>query len=181
MQDLNWVREVCALLLRQIADARANITQLEALQSAAIIRYGRCYSGVRTAFVLDQSFLDQLPERLRQVHERAKALRDKHYAHSVNDWELNIPVAQIKKSGEDRSLIGVSVQSHRMIGLDQRDIEALQELAGALEALVNDEFRSERERVMESIKGIPIDELERRLSEPMPLPGVGPVDRARGR
>jgi hypothetical protein len=165
-----------------IGDPKADTVLMEAIQSAALVRYCRCHAtGVRTAFLVDSVLVARLPEELQRFHRHIDALRDRHIAHSVNDWELEIPFAQVRIDGDRKEVVAVNVQGHRMIGLARQDIESLEALAKRLHDLVYVEYEAERARVLAAVKQMPIEELERRMREPTPLPGIGPVDKARGR
>jgi hypothetical protein len=175
LQDLSWVVEVCDRLLARIDDLRGNTVELEALESAAIVRYARCFNtGVRTAFRLDRSWIDRLPAELQAAHDVAYARREKHIAHSVNDWELNEVTAQLRldEATGTREVVAVSVRHYRALGLARNGVEALRELARATRDLIRVEFDAERARLLPIARAISMDELERRAAEdPAAIPG----------
>lgn len=143
-QDLEWLIKLCDKILRYKASGpRPDSIEMEALEGAALIRYGRCFKrGVRTAFILDAQWIAKLPPELQAAHRDFEALRDKHVAHSVNDWELNIPVAVLRQDAEtgESQVSSVSVQSHRIIGQTPESIDQLKQLAESLLALIRIEF-----------------------------------------
>jgi hypothetical protein len=175
MQDLGWVIEACDRLLARIDNLAGNTVELEALESAAIVRYARCFAtGVRTAFRLDRIWIERLPAELQAAHDLTYARREKHIAHSVNDWELNEVTAQLRIDEADgtKEVVAVSVRHHRAIGLARNGIDALRELAQAMRDLIKVEFDAERARVLPIARAIPMDELERRTAEdPAVIPG----------
>ena len=185
LQDLRWVVAACERLLPRLEKPNENTLELEALESSAIVRYCRCFSGgVRTAFLLDGNWLDKLPQDLKGAHSAAIARRDKHIAHSVNDWELNVVRAQLRIDTESKrkEVTSVSVEHHRVIGLAQPDVDALRRLALTMIELVRPTYEAERGRVLEFAKAIPVAELEKGLAEAAVVPGrVGRVDQARPR
>ena len=83
--------------------------------------------GGRTDFVLDAQWLEKLPKELQDAHRDFIALRDKHVGHSVNDWELNIPIAylRIDETTGHREVSSVSVQSRRIVGLTLDSIRSI--------------------------------------------------------
>src|SRR5262245_23806049 len=65
-----------------------------ALLTLALVRYARAHDkdGARDKFRIPQAWVDQLPD-LKEAHHSFLLLRNKHIAHSVNDWEVCNPVA----------------------------------------------------------------------------------------
>jgi hypothetical protein len=105
--DLRTVTGTCAQLQRKVQRESDAMLELEAMQAFALIRYGRCFKGgVRTAFLIPPEWIAALPAELRHAHADFLALRDKHIAHSVNDWELNIPVARVRVDQETGGVLG---------------------------------------------------------------------------
>jgi hypothetical protein len=182
-QDLSWVIDVCGRILRNHAGpSRHDTLEMEALEGAALIRYGRCYKGgARTAFLLDGSWISKLPPELQQAHRDLEALRDKHVAHSVNDWELNVPVAYLRQEEGKSQVDSISVQSYRIVGLAPETIAQLKTLAQSLKALIAEESKIEASRVLAIAKQIPIADLETRMTEPAIDTGVKRLDTHRGR
>lgn len=182
-QDLEWLIDLCSRIT-QHNSRRFDSNEREALEHAALIRYGRCFKGgARTAFILDAQWIAKLPQELQDAHRAFEALRDKHVAHSVNDWELNIPVANLRQDTEtgESKVSSVNVQSYRIIGLTSDSIDQLKHLAESLLALIKVEFNAEAERVLEIVRQMPIAELEARLNDPAIQSGVRHLDNPRGR
>lgn len=163
-----------------------NQIALEALQDAALVRYGRVFGkpGRRDAFRIPEGWLDELTDEQRRAHANFRALRDKHVAHSVNDWEINTPVAYLSidretGAGEVRS---VGVLQERVILMSAPSLQLLEQLANTLAKRITEEMKSQETRVLEVAKKIPIDELKRQLVEDPPdSAGTGPLDRPRRR
>ena len=185
MQDLEWLIALCERILRYRARGpRPDSIEMEALEGAALIRYGRCFSGgMRTAFVLDAQWIAKLPPELQAAHLDFKALRDKHVAHSINDWELNTTIAYLRRDATtgERQVSSVSVQSKRIIGLTSESTAQLKQLAESLLQLIRIESKIETKRVLAIAKQIPIAELEAKLLEPETRTGVRQLDKSRGR
>jgi len=185
--DLRTVAGTTAQLTRMLErdGPRADTLKAEAMQSHALIRYGRCFrGGVRTAFLVPQEWIDALPADLRDGHAFFLDLRDKYVAHSVNDWELNIPVARVRVDQESGSVEAhaVSVNQHRVLLLDVVSYNTLWQLARQLADRVEAEMEPERVRLLEYAKAIPAEELMRRIREdPADIPGIRDPGNARGR
>jgi len=183
-QDLRMVAATAAQLSRRREDKAPDMHVLEAMQDLALIRYGRCYKGgVRDAFPIPQEWIDALPAELRQAHHDFLDLRDKHIAHSVNDWEVNMPVARVhvdERTG-DVAVKAVHVRKTRTL-MDSDRLQKLHRLAVMLADRVYEEIRREQEMLLEYAKKIPIEELKRRIKEDRPdWPGQGKVGKRRRR
>jgi hypothetical protein len=186
--DLRTVAATCAKLGRKIErerEERMDMLVAEAMQAHALIRYGRCFrGGVRTAFLIPAEWIGELPADLHQAHADFLDLRDKHIAHSVNDWELNVPVARVRVDQETGAVNvgGVSVNQHRVLMLAREAIDTLWRLAKTLADRVDAEMKIEQERLIEYAKAIPVEELKRRIREdPADIPGTRKPGNARGR
>ena len=181
--DLRWVVGACRKLGRLLENPRGDIMEMEAYQAAVIVRYGRCFnSGARTAFLLDAEWIEGLDADMRETHRRFDALRDKHIAHSVNDWELNTPEAQVQfAEGKPPHVVAVHVGHHYIVATSAESIENLRALTSALLARVEREYEQERERMLQLARAIPADELERRAKARSRYPGQRDVANARGR
>jgi len=184
--DLRSVAGLCAGIIKKMAaDAYPRKRQeVDSLQEAAIVRYARCFKGgARTAFVVPADWIEGLPEHLRTLHQQIIHLRDKHIAHSVNDWEINWPVIYMKHDRNSGSyeVSQVLVQHHRIVALPDAGMTYLRELAMALADMVEAEEEAERARLLEVAKAIPIDDLVARIADSGVIPGLGALDEVRGR
>jgi hypothetical protein len=184
LSDLQWVVDACRLIHEKMAVRQAQDTvEIEALQAAALIRYGRCFSGgTRTAFILDAEWLQSLPDALQTAHGDFVTLRDKHVAHSVNDWEINVPVVHLRQvAGEPTTVSSIGVQQHRVVAVSSDSIDSLCTLACALLSNVQNALDAERQRLLVYVRTRPVAEFEEKLREPGYFAGRGKPDRARGR
>ena len=158
---------------------------LEAMQDSAFIHYGRCFSGgIRTAFLIPQVWIDELSADLRHAHRDFIDLRDKHIAHSVNDWEINTPVARVRIDRETGTVDvhAITVNKSRVVMLASDSLDKLWRLAKALADRVEEEMKLEQVRLLEYAKKIPVEELKRRIKEDRPdWPGQRKVGNARSR
>jgi hypothetical protein len=172
-RDLRWTVQATALLADRAKRHENDLMFLEALHDTALIRYARCFKkGLRKAFRIPRNWIDELPPALRQAHQDAIHLRDKHIAHSVNDWEINTPVAQIVRVKEYSSAAvrSVSVSRQRVIMMGTPALQVLHELAQALAdrvAAVGSQIQAE---LLKELQGVSPRELERR-APPFAQPG----------
>lgn len=183
LQDLRWVSRASRRLAGDVADPLTNHVKLEAMQAAVLIRYGRCFkSGVRSAFLIPAKWIDELPDKLREIHRQANALRDKHIAHSVNDWEINEPVAELRfDANNEPEIVSVSVRQHRILAVPDGWADDMETLATTLADRVEHVYHEEQQRVLELLKGMSAEEIRRRRNAPGRLPGLQDVGKARGR
>lgn len=91
------------LLARIVKTApTADYLMLDALATAAIVRYARCFRSGRRGTV---ESLVEWPENISNnpLHQRVLAIRDKHVAHAVNEFETNSVYLWLR--GEDSACI----------------------------------------------------------------------------
>jgi len=183
-QDLRMVAATAAQLSRRLQAKAPDMHVLEAMHDLAIIRYGRCYkSGVRDAFPIPQKWIGALSGQLRQAHRDFLDLRDKHIAHSVNDWEVNTPVARVHvdEKTNDVTVKAVHVRKFRTL-MDSDRLQKLHRLAVTVANRVYEEIRREEVRLLEFAKTIPIEELKRRIKKDRPdWPGQRKIGKRRSR
>lgn len=168
MRDLDFVAKACNLLLQLLQANSTDIITLEALQSAAMVRYGRCFnSGIRHAFRVPEDWINRLPDELKQAHSETLSLRNKHLAHAVNDWDNHIPLLWAVRPApqEPPQLINVFVGYSGTIGLDPLWIQRLRDVALTVRANVESEMEAEKRRVIQRASELPLQELERRFRE----------------
>ena len=172
-QDLRWTAQASALLANRAKRHQQDIMALEAMHDTALIRYGRCFkTGLRNAFCIPRSWIEDLPPALRRAHQDALDLRDKHIAHSVNDWEINTPVAQIARVKEysAAAVRSVSVSRQRVIMLGIPALQVLHELAQTLADRVAAVGSEVQAQLLKELRGLSPRELERR-APPFAQPG----------
>lgn len=185
LMDLRKTVAITAQLSRRSEEKQSDMLILEALQDSALIHYGRCFGGgLRTAFLIPKVWINDLPAELRQAHRDFLDLRDRYIAHSINDWEINTPVARVRidqKTGEV-NVHQVTVNQSRVIMLASDSLDRLWRLAKTLAESVEDEMKLERDRLLDYAKQIPVEELKRRIKEDPPdWPGQRKVGNARSR
>jgi hypothetical protein len=155
---------------------------IHALHDAALIRYARCFkAGRRDAFQITDDWLKGLPPRLRQAHRDALSLRDKHIAHSINDWEVNVPVAVVARTNVAATVRSIAIRQMRMMMLGTDPLENLHEVAKTLADRVVAEMQQLQREMLEALRRTPPRELQRRAPRVFPTPGRRKVGSDRGR
>jgi len=90
--DLGSAKDMAQLLKDALDSGRPNWEIVEPYSIAIAVRYSRSFvTGVRTR--LGEEDLTIFSPEQRNAHERLRAYRDKHVAHSVNEFEENLPRA----------------------------------------------------------------------------------------
>src|SRR5687768_8341398 len=84
--DLQGVVDCCDRLLSITRNQSDDYTLLEALSSAALVKYVRCFGGGKRTGLREKDISDIEGDPL-GVHRYFKDLRDKHIAHSVSPLE----------------------------------------------------------------------------------------------
>ena len=174
--DLEFVRDACGRLLDIDED---DPVLRRALLVAAVVAYARCFKsheGVRIGF--DESELEGIAkgkEGLPDLHDFYIDLRDKHFAHSVNAFEL----ASVGVTDLGSGTLGIVSRGTYMIGMkDKQSIEDLREIAELLIDNVVNEKKPPLESVVlyryrslteEQVNGLP----QQLAPEPAPRSDVG--------
>lgn len=182
--DLRSARDLCIYLENQFAVAPngwppSEIT--DAFSTAIVVRYSRAFVtgvrhglGKRELFVLSQEQLDN--------HNRLRALRDKHMAHSVNAFEnTRVQARYCLERVNDEGITSVSAAHYRVFGLSQRDIESLKELCTCLLAHVDQLIDHEKKALLRVIRALPLGKVLTTKASPLISPATARVDKRRSR
>ena len=121
--------DLCARLADELMKAEAERDGLlvEALWTAALVKYIRCFtSGKR--FGLEVSVFDGF-SGAKETHQYYKDMRDKHVAHSVNPFEGVTVRVLLEGDPGEHTATGIVVFQHRLVCTDQDGVQTLQRLA----------------------------------------------------
>ena len=179
--DLHSARCFAQMLKGEYEATQRNGDLVDALTSAILVRYSRPFvTGVRAR--LTDEALNVLSDPQRQKHDRLRAYRDKHVAHSVNEFEENQPVARYwVERVQEEGITSVECIHTRVVGLSLDDIEDVIELATEMIAYVDECLAREKTMVLEAVRAMPVEEvLGKAIKEPA-APDLGKIDRSRGR
>jgi hypothetical protein len=171
-QDLQGVIDYCRIMTERLNSSNFSYIENEAISSAAIIRYARCFvTGKRDR--LRSELLSAAEPSMQALHKRIMAMRDRHVAHSVNPFEENAVTVEISvhftSSEEIRS---VHTAHWRIGGLSLSEPEDLRELAEWVLAKVREEKASEQARLLPLVQRRPLAELKKHEL----FAGKGPSD-----
>jgi len=169
--DLNTTENICDLFIteRQKAEQPEALVLIEALCTAAIVRYGRSFvSGVRE--MIPSNVIEQLPQEVQESHRFFKDLRDKWVAHSVNAFEDTHVVAYLTPEElEPKSVSSISALPNRIVCLSIQDMLRLKKLAAAVRARVSRLIEDENEKVLSHARSLPTEQLYSQIDPPQKL------------
>ena len=154
--DLSTASYLCAKAVELSSLEQRDHLHVEALVSAAIIRYGRCFStGARLG--LTRKDIDGLDSAALEVHDYFKALRDRFVAHSVNPYENSYVTASVsERDGVRFPIESINPGYHRLV-LSGNEAQSLSLLISKVKAIVNERIESERAKLLAFIKTLPLE------------------------
>lgn len=153
----------------------------DAFSTAILVRYSRAFvSGVRKG--LGEEALSSLTSQQLANHERLRAFRDKHIAHSVNAFEsTKIQARYCEERVQNEGITSVSAEHHRVTGLSFKDVCDVVELCEVLLAYVDGEINKEQARLLSIIRSMPLEKILSLPAEPMRIPDHSRIDKRRAR
>ena len=159
-QDLRGVIAYCSLLVERSEIEKLNFVEWEAISSAAVVRYARCFSsGVRDS--LEHDLLDTADIDLKEAHRFFIDLRNKHVAHSVNPFEENDVTLQIAAHFQSsQEIFAVHTAHGRRIGLSFGAPDQLKRLAEWVLLKVEEEMKTEKDKLLQVARQRPLAELK---------------------
>lgn len=167
--DLRKARDFAELLVAEFARPAPNWLLIEPLTIAMTVTYARAFSG-GVRYHLSEAELSPLSAEQLALHAFLRGYRDKHVAHSVNEFEENIVQAQYcVERVETEGITGIGCQGHRLASLDENRVRGLVEICFALEATVELKIQAEEMRLLPIVRAMPLDSVlsgEQKLFEP---------------
>jgi hypothetical protein len=157
--DLLSARDFARMLQKEFESKRPNWDLVDPLSTAILVRYSRAFvTGVRMR--LEEDALQTLSGPQREEHRRLRAFRDKHISHSVNAFEDNQPIARYwMERVTEEGVTSVECNHTRILGLSSADVESVIELTTALLSHVDARLASEKAKVLEIVRKMPLDDL----------------------
>ncbi len=178
-QDLRSTDAICKRHLELIDTPNADSVVIDALSTASLIRYARCFTTGKRAS-LDSKVVSHLPGDPIGAHDFYKNQRDKLVAHSVNPFEESlIGLALSSPEGEQKCVIGVVEFSVRRFSDARQGIAQLGALAREFLKHVEAEIESCKEQLLIEARSMPIEELYR--LEPLDFTAPGPESAGKSR
>jgi hypothetical protein len=137
-----------------------NLILLDALVSAALVRYSRCFvSGrrLKLTHAIDLDLSDELSER----HELVRGLRDRHVAHPVAELETNSTDIWYQVHADEFRITSVSSSTRTNVPLSPLDIERFLALCNFVESRIRAEMEKESARLVAIARAMPKAEFQR--------------------
>lgn len=155
-QDLKATIAFCERIRDQwLKPESADWVTLDALSTAAVVRYCRCFvTGVRERF--DFGVIEQ---DLQELHTWIRALRDKHVAHSVNDYERNAVTVHVVEPPDPPVVQEIGFLSGRLGGLSPEIAGWLIELCQTLLGKVKLDIEERKRHLREAVHSLPVTEV----------------------
>lgn len=155
--DLESAREMAQSLLKEMESDSTNWQLVEPYSIAIVVKYSRAFvTGVRDR--LGEEELSGLSIEQRTAHDRLRAYRDKHVAHSVNAFEENVPRAYYcAERVQEEGITSISCGHGRVASLSSADLYNVVELTTLLLNHVNSLMSQEKERLLAIVRSMPLD------------------------
>lgn len=157
-RDLELVVEFCQRLSDAYDAAPVDHHLIDALSTASVVRYCRCFEGGVRAKLARES-ITAIDPRFVEFHNYLFALRQKHLVHSVNEFEENCVTVTISEPPTAREVLGIGISGGRVAGLDKATAKNLGDLARKLCDAIVVEFERERGRIQQLVTALPIEEV----------------------
>lgn len=142
---------------------------IEPLMVAAVIKYGRAFSGGIRRVQLYKEIEVILREDLRQAHEHIIAIRDKYVAHSVNSYEANQPIARYwVERVKEEGITSIECQHERILCLSGGETRAIVDLSTTWLNYLEEKLKGEKTKLLKIVREIPIEDvLKNEVKTPM--------------
>lgn len=179
--DLEDAQNLAEYLTDRFASGAVAHAIVDAFSTAILVKYARPFmTGVRGR--LGPEILAGLTPHQIQLHENFLAWRSKHIAHSVNPFEENQVVAYYDENTvAETGIQNIAVQQYHVVGLSPQDLVDIQTLADAILALVQTRIDAEAARVLQIVRGRPVEAVLAVGTKPRSSAGMESVSRARKR
>lgn len=135
-------------------------TMLDALTTAALIRYARSFTtGVRERLVVSQNQLLDVAEEA--LHERFLTIRNKHVAHPVNCFETHAVYIGVSPDDDlfNAKASAVSTGTRSDVGLSPEDLSSLKSLCEKWLEHVRSLMQHEESKLLELAQQLTAEQL----------------------
>ncbi len=155
--DLRRAREYAEMTLNALEGERRSLPFVEPLSIAMAVTYARAFSG-GVRYHLTEEDLTIFSESQRALHQFFRDYRDKHLAHSVNEFEENMARAYYcVERVESEGFTSVGYGGGRIVSLGSDMVRALIEITHVLESSVRKKISAEEEKLLSLVRAMPIE------------------------
>ena len=149
--DLNTTVDWCNHfdeLMSDIMSKQGTTWLVEPLTTAILVRFMRAFgSGVRCGNTKHIS--SYLSEEEKSHYDYFKDLRDKHVAHSVNEFEDNQAKAYYIEGAVEKGINSIQTGCSRIIGLSSSEIDKIRHICNTLVKVIQSEIKEEKTKLLE--------------------------------
>jgi hypothetical protein len=150
-----------ALRCIELIPSQVETTIRESLWLSAVGFYARCFvSSEGRGLKLEDTHLQNLPAKLKSVHDKTLIMRHSYTAHAgKNEYEKVIVQAVLSADLANKSLIGLGVASIRQVETDVDELSLFVELIRSVIANVDKLLEKTNTKLKEYLSQKPIDQL----------------------
>ena len=132
---------------------------IEPITIAILVQFMRAFGGgVRNKEA--RHLLSNLTAEQIQQYEYYRSYRDKHVAHSINEFEENSVRAYYIEGEIEKGINSIGTGGDRIIGLSDGDIESIVSICNTLLDALKIEIKSEKEKLLGIAKKLTVEEIE---------------------
>ena len=179
--DLWSAIQLCEYYESQFQNGHPPSEIIDAFSTAILVRYSRPFvSGVRTK--LGEDAMASLSVGQRANHDRLRAFRSKHIAHSVNAFEdTKVQARYCEERVQQEGITAVSAAHHRVVGLSSRDVHDIMDLCKVLLVYVDAKIDEEEKRLLTFLRSMPIADVLSHVSSPVLVADHSKINKRRAR
>lgn len=177
--DLGSAKDMAQLLRDALDSGRPKWEIVEPYSIAIAVRYSRPFvTGVRTR--LGEQDLKIFSLAQRDAHERLRAYRDKHIAHSVNEFEENLPRANYcEERVREEGITSIGCSHSRVAGLSPRELDSVVELSTLMLKHVESRMAQEKTRLLSIVREMSLDAVLAGGQKGFTVDAKTPIDKRR--
>lgn len=125
---------------------------IEPMTTAILVRFVRAF-GRGARYPDTKHILSALPKEKKEQYEYYKLIRDKHAAHSVNEFEDNHVKAYYIEGEANKGINSIGLGCNRVIGLSSNDVDNIRGICQILMSKVSEEMDNEKKKLMNLTAG----------------------------
>ncbi len=144
--DLKTTIEWCDQFGQLMAD-RDTHWLVEAMTTAILIRFMRAFGGGKR-YPDTKHILSALNKEEKKQYEYFKNVRDKHAAHSANEFEDNEVTACYIEGAAEKGVNSIGLGCNRVVGLSSDEISEIRSICQTLMEKVNSEMEAEKNKLL---------------------------------
>lgn len=156
--DLRSAIDICRRLIEELRKEEQDGVLIEALWTAALVKYARCFATGRRLGLNEQIFEHFEGDPI-GTHRYFIDMRNKHVAHSVNPFEeVRVGVVLSAPSAQPLKVEGVAVLSRKLISAEVDGVRNLMTLASTLHKRVAELAKHEQDDLLKWAQGRPVSD-----------------------